>query len=611
MTIFAGLFCRHAGARVGDSTCDALRRALSRDTRDAVSEFRDARVFLAKVDIGAYGEPAFLVRPGGSVSLLAGEPLLATGDPHVARGRGADLALLHDSWDRSDWSPLAGARGAFCAVHYHPDAGRLTLVTDKLGVRPLYYWIGEDHVIFATAMRVLEALAEVPKQMDLRAVTEAACFGFPLGDRTPYQGVRALRAAEVVQVSGAGVARSQYWRWDDIPPARRPQQELLQEAYDRFTAAVACRRRGDRTTTAFLSGGLDSRCVVAALRAQGAEVHAFNFALPGTQDRILGAACAAALGARHHQGTMRPDVELRFSALLADALNTPEHCLAPPPEHPRVVWSGEGGSVGVGYVYLTRGMVDQLRAGDPDGAIAAFLERQKAAVLRKLLRPAVADAVADIPRRGIREELDDLRCADPGRSLHLFLLLNDQRRHLAGHFENIDLHRLEFTLPFFDSDFLQSILAVPIDLCVYHQFYVKWLDLFPAAVTSVPWQSYPGHVPCPLPIPPGLHYQWQAARMKAWHGPRKQALLRRAGEMLAAQRFPRDLLSKSVLRVAGWIYRTGLRDYGYVIQHASLYYTYWERSGGRWVAPGTAPASPPPTQDATGERRLATDALTR
>src|SRR5439155_1266079 len=83
----------------------------------------------------------------------------------------------------------------------------------------------------------------------------------------------------------------------------------------------------------------------------------------------------------------------------------------------------------------------------------------------------------------------------------------------------------------------------------YHQFYVKWLDLFPAAVTSVPWQSYPGHVPCPLPIPPGLHYQWQAARMKAWHGPRKQALLRRAGEMLAAQRFPRDLLSKSVARL--------------------------------------------------------------
>ncbi|OLC08598.1 MAG: hypothetical protein AUI57_12275 [Candidatus Rokubacteria bacterium 13_1_40CM_2_68_8] len=610
MTIFAGLFCRHAGARVGDSTCDALRRSLSRDTRDAVSEFRDARVFLAKVDIGVYSEPAFLVRPGGSVSLLAGEPLLPTGDSHLARSRSADLALLHDSWDRSDWSPLAGARGVFCAVHYHPDASRLTLITDKLGVRPLYYWIGDDHVIFATALRVLEGLADLPKQMDLRAVTEAACFGFPLGDRTPYQGVRALRAAEIVEVSGAGVGRSQYWRWDDIPPASRPQQELLQEAYDRFTAAVACRQHGDRTTTAFLSGGLDSRCVVAALRAQSAEAHTFNFALPGTQDRILGARFANAVGARHHQATLRAHIELRFSALLAEALSTPEHKLTPPPERPRVVWSGDGGSVGVGHVYLTRAMVDQLRAGHRDDAIAAFLDRQKASVLRKLLRPEIAAALADVPRRGIREELDDLRCADPGRSLHLFLLLNDQRRHLAGHFEDIDLHRLEFTLPFFDSDFQQTMLSVPIDLCLYHEFYVKWLGLFPAAVTSVPWQSYPGHVPCPLPIPPGLHYQWQAAPVRAWHGPRKRALLRRAAEMLEAQSFPRDLLSKPVLRVAGWIYRTGLRDYGYVIRHASLYYTYWERSAGRWVVPGAASAPPPPpSPDATTGRHR--DALAR
>src|SRR2546426_839289 len=106
----------------------------------------------------------------------------------------------------------AGARVVFCAVHYHPDASRLTLITDKLGVRPLYYWIGDDHVIFATALRVLEGLADLPKQMDLRAVTEAACFGFPLGDRTPYQGVRALRAAEIVEVSGAGVGRSKIGR---------------------------------------------------------------------------------------------------------------------------------------------------------------------------------------------------------------------------------------------------------------------------------------------------------------------------------------------------------------------------------------------------------------
>jgi len=80
--------------------------------------------------------------------------------------------------------------------------------------------------------------------------------------------------------------------------------------------------------------------------------------------------------------------------------------------------------------------------------------------------------------------------------------------------------------------------------------------------------------------------------------------------MLAAQQFPRDLLSKPVLRIARWIYRTGLRDYGYVIQHASLYYTYWERSAGRWVVPGAASAPPPPpSPDATTGRHR--DALAR
>ena len=40
-----------------------------------------------------------------------------------------------------------------------------------------------------------------------------------------------------------------------------------------------------------------------------------------------------------------------------------------------------------------------------------------------------------------------------GSRLHLFLMFNDQRRHLADFYENIDLGRLEFQLPFFDGDF--------------------------------------------------------------------------------------------------------------------------------------------------------------
>ena len=62
-------------------------------------------------------------------------------------------------------------------------------------------------------------------------------------------------------------------------------------------------------------------------------------------------------------------------------------------------------------------------------------------------------------------------------------------------------------------------------------------------------------------------------------------------EILEAERFPRDVLNKGVLRLAGWLHRAGIRDYGYLIRQASLYYTYWLRSSGDWVAP---PARPTP-----------------
>ncbi len=44
------------------------------------------------------------------------------------------------------------------------------------------------------------------------------------------------------------------------------------------------------------------------------------------------------------------------------------------------------------------------------------------------------------------EELDRIRCRDRAKALYLFLMFNDQRRHLTGHFESIDQHRLEFQL---------------------------------------------------------------------------------------------------------------------------------------------------------------------
>ena len=582
LTILAGIFSRNPKTLIKDIDCETLRSVLSRSPNDELVTFRDPRAYLAKLDIGAYEEPAVRFDSSRSVSMLAGEPLLADGEIPF-RTRTQDLEFLHQAWDRRNWEILKNTRGVFCAAHYKQSEAKLTLIADKLCIRPLYYWEGEEYIVFATAIRILEALPIVPKVMDLRGVAEIASFGYALGPRTPYVNISLLKAAEVVEFSDKGVSRRQYYRWDEIPVSNQPEEVLLKRSYRNFETAIARRLRSDCATLAFLSGGLDSRCIVAGLRGRNVAVYTFNFSRPGTQDQALASEFGKKVGSIHKELTW--DIEPKLSAMMSSALKElNEHAIGSI-KRPRLVWAGDGGSVGLGHVYISQVIADSMRDGKIELAIKAFLDAHQASVVKGIFNADIAKFFSNILEAGIKEELDQIDCDDSARSFHVFLLFNDQRRHLSSHFEDIDIHRIEFHLPFFDSDFLSSVIECPMELCLAHRFYTKWLALFPSTVTSVPWQAYPGHEPCLLPIPEGLHYQWQPEHFKDLHEMEKKYLLEQGRKLLKAKDFPSKILSRSRLRLANFMYRTGLRDYGYVMKTAQIYCKYWVRSGGNYKLP--------------------------
>lgn len=585
MAILAGIVSRN-GERPEPAMCEALRRVISRHPAEPVQQFTDGRSFLIKVDIGAFGEPAFRVEAGVAVSMLAGEPLLNIPGEAKWRSRTQDLDLLHEAWKREDFTHLAQARGTFCAVHYQSDTGKLFLVADRLSLRPLYYFVNEKFVVFASALRIFENIGVIPLEMDVRGVTEIAGFGYPLGSRTPYTNICLLKAAEVVQVAKGEVVHSTYWRWDEIEESSHSEPVLIDQASDLFASAVMCRNREDRTTIAYLSGGLDSRCIVAALRQQNSRVHTFNFALPGTQDHLFGNEFARQMGTIHQSVPKEPgDFTPDYSALMVKAWSASQTRMDWPAERPALAWSGEGGSVAFGHVHMNQRLVDLMRAGSVDEAVETYLRQEGVSVIRRLLKSDLGNLLSDLFRQGIRDELAELHSADAGRNFYLFLMLNDQRRKLAGHFENLDVHRLELQLPFFDSEFLAFVLSLPIEICLGHKFYSKWLERFSAIAVSVPWQTYPGHEPCPIPIPQELAYQWDGEHQISQYASIKPNLLRQAQEMVRAQDFPSAILRRSYLGLTSLIYQLGLRDYSYVIEVARRYHQYWKVCGGRYAVP--------------------------
>ena len=582
VTLIAGIYSRIPGRPVDRASCDALDAALSRHPGESLTVVNDPRCHLVKVDVGAFGVPAQQVDDGGVVTLMTGEPLFAAPSPESRRNRADDARWLHEAAVSRDWSILRTARGVFSAAQFDPRDGRLTLVTDKLAIRPLYVSVTDDSIIFASALRILEHTPAVQRVADLRGVTELTTFGFPLGVRTPYSTIMLLNGGERLVATGPDLVSRAYWRWDDIAPDAESDDTLALRAYRTFSEAVRVRLAGDRETVAFLSGGLDSRAVVVALLALQARVHTFTFARAGTQDQRFSRLIATSLGTEHEEiprGTERPEWTMLMARAWAASPKRANAAVA----RPSLVWSGDGGSVALGHVYVRPATAAALAAGDERRAIRTYLAEERITVPRRLLTRDALAVLGDVPYDGVHAELDSIHGADRIRAFHLFLLRNDQRRHLSAHFEALDLHRTEYQLPFLDSDLVSIVMSVPGDRCLRHEFYMKWFALFPAVARSVPWQTYPGHVPCPLPSGDTGYAQWDRASAKKIALGRRRHQVQEARRVLRAGDFPRALLRKRVLRAASMAAGAGFGDYGYVLETAANYFRYWHASHGQHV----------------------------
>lgn len=570
MTLLAGAISRRGVLQRSDEWFGAMTLAISRSADERIESRRDASGFLLKLDIGAFGHPA-RYEAGSATTYVSGEPIFAG---ESARNRATDTRLVHDLLAARQHSELARARGVWSAAHYDRMSRRLVLVTDRLGVRPLYWWTDGDVVAFSSTLRLLEQCPLVPKQMDLRGLAERVAIGYPLGVRTPYAEISLLRAGEVVESSAQGVEARQYWRWQDVPRSDRDIATLTRDAYDAFDAGVRLRLGADRTTTAFLSGGLDSRCVVASLRTCGADVHTFNFSRPATQDREFGAALARSAGTEHEEHTVPDPDDPRWSQMIADSRAASTAAIKSRIEHPQLVWSGDGGSVGLGHVYMRPASVERCLADDVPGVADAYLAAERATLPLRLLQPAIATGMSGALKTGVVEELERLTSYELSQSYWLFLMENDQRRHLFQHFEDIDRHRTELQLPFFDFDFLALIASVPIEARLYHAFYVAWLDEFPAYVSRTRWQAYPGHVPCPIPVDGESSAQWDLAARARSLGKRRRSV-RSVGRMLLSPDFAGSLMKRHSLALAAAMHRVGVRDYGYLIHAAEMIQRHW------------------------------------
>ena len=148
------------------------------------------------------------------------------------------------------------------------------------------------------------------------------------------------------------------------------------------------------------------------------------------------------------------------------------------------------------------------------------------------------------------------------------MLLTEARRNIYRHFEDLDIHRFELVMPFYDSEMVRTALSFPLDPFIGHRLYYKWLGYLPQAVTAVPWQPYPTAPPCPLQLPADVRLQWASWYTEAEMREQMRSQIRLADTLMRASHFPDWLLSRPVLSTARVLLKLRMQRFAYLFEVA-------------------------------------------
>lgn len=222
-------------------------------------------------------------------------------------GHGACAELVLDAYQRYGESFIDQLRGNFALAVWDSRRQTLLLATDRGGLRPLYWTRTDSTLTFASTVRSL-LVGKPASSVDRHGLCEFIVFGFPPGRRTLFDGIERITPGSLLTIEAGRARLRKYWHlsYEGAVSGSLSLIEATTRFTERFMAAVGQLADEAGPHGVPLSGGLDSRCILAALLAHGHDVKTFTMGSKDSADLRLGMQVARALGVSHESWVLTP-----------------------------------------------------------------------------------------------------------------------------------------------------------------------------------------------------------------------------------------------------------------------------------------------------------------
>ena len=230
----------------------------------------------------------------------------------------SDARLLLELWHQNRVSRLEHVEGDYNFVV--TDGDGVHVVSSRLGARHLYWYWGESYVAFATRMSAIARLPGFAPQVDRMAMLEMFNFGYIGADRSLLEGVRLLPGATCLTIQSGTVRQQRYWDLQFANDTGATNavatgfEEYVEEAVEAYRESVDGHSQRFEQITVPLSGGLDSRTLLAFAAQQRAGIPVHHVSWYGAEAQIA-RQLAIECGADWHE---YDPLGFDYSTMLAD-----------------------------------------------------------------------------------------------------------------------------------------------------------------------------------------------------------------------------------------------------------------------------------------------------
>ncbi len=215
-----------------------------------------------------------------------------------------DTEVIAHLYEERGEGCVEALHGMFALAVWDRRRRRLLLARDRIGKKPLLYAQRNGSLVFGSEVRAVLQDPDVPRDVDPDALDCYLSYQYVPGPLSAFAALRKLPPAHRLTWDGGETSIERYWRlsFEDRPPA--PAAELHEIVREALLEATRLRLRSDVPLGAFLSGGVDSSAVVAAIARQTSQpvkTFSIGFDIPGYDETRYARQVARRYGTDHHE----------------------------------------------------------------------------------------------------------------------------------------------------------------------------------------------------------------------------------------------------------------------------------------------------------------------